>query len=425
MKLKKFALLLLTVLSFPTSALAQHVYKTEAFDKNIRSIQIQNNSRSPLLPIIELGGYEKVTLSFDDLSDNLETYSYKIVHCNWDWTQSNMTESQYINGYTGGYLEHQSSIGTYFPYHHFTLDFPNDEADCTISGNYVILVYADNDYENPVLTACFSVVESLVQTEISVSAQTDIDYRKEHQQVSITVNYSEYQLTQPQNTLRVVVQQNRRRDNQAVLTTPSFFQNKSFNYKLNPALIFTAGNQYYSFDISSERVLDELVESIDYYKPYFHVTMYPNTPRRERVSYSYNRDLSGRYVINLRDSDYPDTDADYYFVHFFLEMDPYLDKEVHIIGDLTGNTIGKGSKMTYNFDRHRYEKILLLKQGGYNYMYATVLADIDEKVADTGAIEGNFWETQNEYIVYVYYRPFGSLYDRLISYNLTYSNTNY
>ena len=133
--------------------------------------------------------------------------------------------------------------------------------------------------------------------------------------------------------------------------------------------------------------------------------------------------MNGRYIINLQGSDYPDTDGDYFFTHFTLETEPYLDKEVHILGDITGNRISDDSKMRYNFERNCYEKTLLLKQGGYNYIYAAV--PLGSNTADVGEIEGNFWETQNEYTIYVYYHPFGSLYDRLISYNVIYSNSNY
>jgi hypothetical protein len=31
-------------------------------------------------------------------------------------------------------------------------------------------------------------------------------------------------------------------------------------------------------------------------------------------------------------------------------------------------------------------------------------------------IEGNAWETENEYSIYVYHRPFGSRYDKLIAF---------
>jgi len=53
-------------------------------------------------------------------------------------------------------------------------------------------------------------------------------------------------------------------------------------------------------------------------------------------------------------------------------------------------------------------------------MYAFV--PFGEKKGSTKEIEGNKWETDNEYIVYVYHHPFGSIYDRLIGYQIVYSN---
>jgi hypothetical protein len=34
-------------------------------------------------------------------------------------------------------------------------------------------------------------------------------------------------------------------------------------------------------------------------------------------------------------------------------------------------------------------------------------------------VEGNAWETDNEYAIYVYHRPFGCRYDKLIAFGST------
>ena len=82
--------------------------------------------------------------------------------------------------------------------------------------------------------------------------------------------------------------------------------------------------------------------------------------------------------------------------------------------------------MTYNPQTKAYEKDLLLKQGGYNYLYAVVPygsnstalnKNNNTKVMET--VEGNAWETENEYAIYVYHRPFGCRYDKLIAFGST------
>ena len=67
--------------------------------------------------------------------------------------------------------------------------------------------------------------------------------------------------------------------------------------------------------------------------------------------------------------------------------------------------------MSYNFQKGIYEVSIMLKQGFYNYKYVVV----DEKNdLQEGFISGNFDETENNYVVVVYYRDLGSRYDKLI-----------
>ena len=69
--------------------------------------------------------------------------------------------------------------------------------------------------------------------------------------------------------------------------------------------------------------------------------------------------------------------------------------------------------MQFNNRTKSYEQTLLLKQGGYNYLY--VLVPKESKTGSTQRIEGSFWQTENEYAIYVYQRAFGQRYDKLIA----------
>ena len=63
-------------------------------------------------------------------------------------------------------------------------------------------------------------------------------------------------------------------------------------------------------------------------------------------------------------------------------------------------------------------------QGFYNYKYVVVNRD---GTIDQGAISGDFWQTENDYSVIVYFRDLGARYDRIIgtgSANSTNINNN-
>lgn len=396
-------------------------YTTRAWSNNIKSVQIANYNRTPLYPVVNLADNESVVLTFDDLNTDAATYSYRVVHCNANWQKSTLQESEYMDGFFTNYIDQtETSFNTYFSYNHYELTLPNSNWQFKISGNYAIEVFQDNNQDSPVLTACFSVVDPQVTIAAQATARTNLSYQNTYQQVNIDVDYGQFSIKDPYNEVITVVEQNRRADNKVVLTQADYTQRNQLSYLNNPQLIFEAGNEYRVFDISSEKVLSERVESIDYFQPYFHATLYPDEIRSKR-QYDYLQDVNGRYLVNVQFSDHSQTDGDYYFTHFSLPVEqPFWEQDVYIIGELTGNTLSADARMTYHPQKGRYEKTLLLKQGGYNYQYLVVPKGKTKGTLQP--IEGNFWQTQNEYAIYVYYRPFGSKYDRLIGFSTTTAN---
>ena len=400
-------------------------YYTQSLKKNIKSVQINNYFKAPHYPVISLDEDEFVTLKFDDLSNQENVYTYKILHCNAKWENSNLSESEYLDGFFSGYISPKNtSTNTYFPYDHYELNFPNEDCKPIISGNYAILIYEDNN-ELPILIACFSVVEPKVALHAQSTPLTVLTYKDTYQQVDIEVDYADYNISQPANEIKILVRQNQRIDNQVMLSDANYYEHKKIKFSNNKNLIFEAGNDYRSFDISSEYILSEQVESIEYFKPYFHTTLYPDVARKPKELY-YHPDINGRYIVNLQNSWDSDSEADYYFTHFKLEAEePFFNAQVYIIGELTGNRLTSEGLMKYNPQTKAYEKDMLLKQGGYNYLYAVVPYGNKTTALNTNntqvmnSVEGNAWETENEYAIYVYHRPFGCRYDKLIAFGST------
>ena len=115
-------------------------------------------------------------------------------------------------------------------------------------------------------------------------------------------------------------------------------------------------------------------------------------------------------------------EADYDMMHFtLLKEEPFIDKDVYVYGAFNNFNITQENKMTYNVDEKAYTGNFLLKQGFYNYTFATL--DSENNV-NTNDINGSFYETENEYIVIVYYKPFGSFYERVIGVGTGFFNQN-
>ena len=56
---------------------------------------------------------------------------------------------------------------------------------------------------------------------------------------------------------------------------------------------------------------------------------------------------------------------------------------------------------------------MVLKQGYYNYHY--MFLPHGTNIGDVSQIEGNYWETENDYTIFIYYREDGDISDKLIS----------
>lgn len=394
------------------SVLPLRAQESAVFADNLKSIHVEMNGLWDSDPVVMLGGRNHVLISFDDLQHDYVRYTYNIVHCNADWRQSELLVSDYMDGFNGSRIENYSpSMNTAMMYNHYTLTLPNEDVRLKVSGNYRVEIFED-DEDEPVAQACFSVLEPRVGIDIEVSSNTDIDTYRSHQQVSFNINYSTYAVNHPETELMPVVVQNRRWDNHVSDLHPTYLRTRSLVFNHNPRLIFPAGNEYRRFEILDEYVPTMRVESMEYDAPYYHATIMTD---EQRTSYIYDQDQDGRYYVRNDDNVDNETESDYFITHFRLEMPKIGGGELYLNGDLTNNRLAEPYRMEYNPLEHAYELTLPLKQGSYNYQYLYV--PDGSTIGSTAEAEGNFYQTENEYGVYVYHRPFGQRYDHLVGYN--------
>ena len=376
--------------------------------------------------VITLGTDDWVTISFDHFTHDYHRFVYKIVHCNADWTPSDLFEVDYMDGFNNQPIEdYENSLNTTMLYTHYRLNLPNDDIQFKVSGNYRVEIFLDeNDDENeensefriqnsgltPVATACFRVVEPRMGLNASVTTNTDIDTNLSHQQVAFTLNYTPGEVMDPATEIKPYVYQNNRTDNMVSLVKPIYVSPGRLEYRHNRALIFPAGNEYRRFEVINMHYATQGVDEISYFAPYYHATLLPDAPRR---NYSYDEDHDGRYFIRYNMAQDTDIEADYLFVHFTLNMPRRTGGNFYLTGEFTYNDFDPTCQATYNDDAQAYEATLLLKQGAYDFMYLWVPEG--STAGQTGPAEGNFYEAENEYQVYIYHRPFGGRYDRLVA----------
>lgn len=389
----------------PLTAHAQWFGSSSDNINTLRAISCGDWERAPM---IALGSDETIEFSFDEMSHRYHRFTYHITHCDAQWKESNLLESEYIDGFNDQPIdEWNNSLNTTFDYTHYSLTFPNNDLSFKISGNYRLSIREDG---KEVAWFRFLITENMNKLSAKIDGNTDIDTHKSHQQVEMTVNLSGLNVTNPDREIYTVVMQNRRTDNAVLNPQPTYNSGGRLTYEHSKDLIFTAGNEFRRFEIINMYDYFKNVDRVSFHDPYYHGDLLEDTRHH---AYTFDFDHNGRYLIRYNQADDSDIEADYLFVHFSLASQKLQGGKLYVSGHFTGgNNIGK-YEMEYNDRTGRYEATVLLKQGAYDYQYIWI--PDGETVGQTKPTEGDWYETKNEYLILLYYRQRGSRYDRLIS----------
>lgn len=409
--MKKLLLVMFTVMTY--CAVAQNIYRTQVFSSSIKTLQINRVDDNQSLPILELNGSHVLTVSFDEMSHLAHSYSYRVLHCNADWTLSDINSGEYLSGFTtGSVTDNALSVNTTVLYTHYVLSLPNNDMSFKISGNYVVQVYEDNNTDKPIAQACFYVVDPRISISGNIRGNTDTELSGRLQQLDFEVGLNGYSVRDASSEIKTVVRQNNRIDNQIFDIKPTFLSSSKLSYINNKALIFEGGNEYHRFDVSSVYGGGEGVDIIRYDQNNYHAFLFPNKIQTSRT-YSQDQDVNGRFVVNMQRAQDDNVEADYMMVHITLPTkQPFFDGQVYACGEFNQNLMNETNRLKYDGTAEQYYLNLFVKQGGYNYQLWFVPKG--ERKANVERIDGSYWQTSNEYTVYVYHRAWGERYDRLV-----------
>lgn len=390
--------------------MAQHLVQ----DPLVKSLTVRVNDDWQIPPVIELNGSQTIAINFDYLDLNVHYFYYSITHCDADWKPSNISESEFLDGFNNQPIEERkSSFNTYMNYSHYRFELPNRNVNLRLSGNYMVRIY-DNGNDKTIATARFSIYEKRVNIGTKINTITDIDYNKGHQQLELAIDTRNYTIRTPQMEMKVVVNQNNRTDNEVTLINPTYTQSNGFSFAHVPELIFEAGNEFRRFEMTSYRYNGIGVERIRYVSPFYHVMLYGDQSKMEK-SYIYDQDQNGRFVVRNQEAQDWDNESDYFTVHFsFAAINPIGNGKLYLIGEFNNYRIDPAWEVPYDILQRAYRAEFSLKQGAYNYQYLFV--PDGKKRGTTFFTEGNFYETENEYQIRVYHRPVGERFDRLVGY---------
>jgi hypothetical protein len=394
-------------------------YENAVYRENIKTVQMYRAGFELSHPVLTLNEDAQLLFKFDDLSDEVKNYFYTVIHCDANWNESYIGQVEYINGFTENpLLDYKLSFNTTFNYSNFQLLLPNDDMKFNYSGNYVLVVYEDNDKQKVVITQRFYVVEPKVDIQGTVRRATFDPFSGSNHEIDFVITHNNLMIENPLRDVKVVLMQNGRWDNAIRNLKPLFIRQNRLEYDYQKENVFPAGNEFRYFDNRSNKFNGEYIASTDFHRPYFHKTITKDAVRANKDFFQY-KEMNGKFTVESQDKEVrdPDTECDYTFIHFTLPLPSILlGGSVNVFGALTGWNANKSNEMTWNFDTSAYELTLLLKQGYYNYQYVYVPQGATS--ADHTNIEGSFWQTENDYLLFVYYSDFSARYDRLVGYRL-------
>lgn len=386
---------------------------TTIYDKNVKTVLLRvNEDIGGRLPVLKLGDTDVLHVSFDELSHDYHRYIYRIEHLNADFQPENsLLESDYVKSIMDEGLieEYEQSMNTSVLYTHYSFSLPNDYMTPLLSGNYALTVYCDDEDEPvPVFKTFFYIAEDVVSLSTTGTTNTEIDKNAQHQQLTVHASWEDLTLRDPETEIKLVILQNNRWDNAIVAPSPTTVKVNSLKWEYCRDLIFDGGNEYRKLELTSTRYPGLHIDKVRYYEPYYHVAVMTDGPR---ANYLYDEDQNGRFVPLADSSSDADVEAEYVWMHFTLDMEELgTDKAIYLNGSWTYDLFSPEYQMQYNSETNAYEASIFLKQGYYSYQYL-----VKDKTGETSLdpVEGNYYQTENEYTFLFYYRQAGARYDRL------------
>jgi hypothetical protein len=417
--------ILLICLYFFTLPLLAQVDKI--MDGNIQTVLIFPKGKPLALPVIGLNTQDELLIQFDDLSADYKQYYFTIELMDFHWKPVALNPFDYIRGLAQNNIrDYNISSIAQQPYYHYSFTFPNVASRPTKSGNYLMKVYRQGRSNELVFTKRFFVVEQEVPITASIQEPFDETISKSHQKIQVQLDVKRIQLQQPE-LLHVAVLQNTRYNDILISNAPSFIRGNQMEYNADRDFIFPAGKESRWLDLQNLRFKTDRIATIQQLGYGSRIILKPDQSRATLPYFTF-RDLNGQFIISntelIRSEDQNDY-AQVLFTYLTKNGEPFQEKSLYLAGALTANSLDTNARMQWNPANKQYEKWLTLKQGYYSYNYILRADQSPNPLHDFMWTEGDHWETENSYTIFVYYRAPGSRYDQIIGYSSLNSTQNW
>ena len=411
----------LTVIGYWLLAIVPALAGNRIYSPQVKTLQAVVNLDWLSPAVMQLGSDDVLNISFDELSHDYHRYICHIERCEADWTTAGeVFESDWLEGFNDIVVDDcEPSINTIIPYTHYRLQIPNDLCRLKLSGNYRLHII-DDDTQQEHASVELMVTEQTMALACGITTNTDIGHNTSHQQLSMSLSYGQWSVTNPQKQIYTVVRQNNRDDNSRHNVSPTAVSTKGMEWTHHRQLIFDGGNEYRKYEVLDPSHPTMGIDHIHWDGTSYQVFPFISEPR---PGYIYDEDANGSFYIRNSDNIQNDITTEYVWVNYRLLIPPssLLPPHSSICIDGQWTTESPDSYiMTYDETTSLFTASILQKQGYYSYQYLWQDPEGNRHVLPS---EGNFYQTENRYQVYIYYKGTGERTWRLVSYrDLRYSS---
>src|SRR4051812_7512200 len=159
------------------------------YTPNIASPKLYMKGNQFSSAVISLNGAEQLELVFDDLDADVKSYYYTYQLCNADWSPVQVSTFDYIRGFAQNQItEYRYSSVALIRYTHYHISLPENNSRITLSGNYLLKVYLDNDTAKLAFTKRLLVVQNSVSIGAQILPPMNPQLTYSHQKLQFTVN---------------------------------------------------------------------------------------------------------------------------------------------------------------------------------------------------------------------------------------------
>lgn len=396
------------LLSFFFLTAAAQVETEVAPPYNIKTATFVQNNQN-VVPIFQLG--DAFSFEFDDLFGNEADYYFQITHCDYNWMPTSIPKNEYLSGFDDQKIqEYINSFNTLQLFTHYRLTFPNNYSKILLSGNYVLTIL--NSDKEIVLKRYFVLYENAVSVPLRIRRPRTVKSIYSKHNLDFEINAKDILFQNPTQNLKVVLLQNNNFNTAIKNIVPQYNMGNVFVYKYDLETQFWAGNEFLNFDSKDIKSANNYVSFVNSDNEIYNTHLYTNDAKSS-FPYTNYEDLNGNFSVRKFDAENNIIESDYSWVYFSLSA-PLANpsSSIYVVGMFNNYSMTPENKMEFNTKKGIYEKAILIKQGFTNYQYLTVnnKGIIDQE----NAVDGNFYQTDNDYTVLVYYKGAIDRYERVI-----------